>query len=170
MSVEFYRESPGKFASRTLDRKTLSRWTGRNDLSHPYSVFPPSFTSLYSSPAVDASGRGLARALCLPPRPRLYLSLYTCVYIYIYIYVYIYIYICVYVSPTPKEDGAASPRGRDQGARLSKAIEQPDRIHNVVCIIYIYIYIYVHVYMYYTHIRPSKATVQPSILYCSIVI
>ena len=29
MSVEFYRESPGKFDSRTLNRKTLDRWTGR---------------------------------------------------------------------------------------------------------------------------------------------
>ena len=29
MSVEFYRESPGKFDSGTLSRKTLSRWTGR---------------------------------------------------------------------------------------------------------------------------------------------
>ena len=29
MSVEFYRESAGKFDSRTLSRKTLSRWTGR---------------------------------------------------------------------------------------------------------------------------------------------
>ena len=31
MSVEFDRESPGKFDSRTLNRKTLNRWTGRND-------------------------------------------------------------------------------------------------------------------------------------------
>ena len=30
MSVEFYRESPGKFDSRTLNRKTLKRWTRRN--------------------------------------------------------------------------------------------------------------------------------------------
>ena len=30
MSVEFDRGSPGKFDSRTLNRKTLSRWTGRN--------------------------------------------------------------------------------------------------------------------------------------------
>ena len=30
MSVEFDRESPGKFDSRTLKRKTLSRWTGRS--------------------------------------------------------------------------------------------------------------------------------------------
>ena len=29
MSVEFYRESPGMFDSRTLNRETLSRWTGR---------------------------------------------------------------------------------------------------------------------------------------------
>ena len=29
MSVEFYRESPGKFDSRTLSRTTLNRWTGR---------------------------------------------------------------------------------------------------------------------------------------------
>ena len=28
MSVELYRESAGKFDSRTLSRKTLSRWTG----------------------------------------------------------------------------------------------------------------------------------------------
>ena len=31
MSVEFYRGSPGKFDSRTLNRKTLNRWTGRNN-------------------------------------------------------------------------------------------------------------------------------------------
>ena len=29
MTVEFDRGSPGKFDSRTLSRKTLSRWTGR---------------------------------------------------------------------------------------------------------------------------------------------
>ena len=32
MSVEFNRESPGKFDSRTLSRETLSRWTGRRYL------------------------------------------------------------------------------------------------------------------------------------------
>ena len=30
MSVEFDRESPGKFDSRTLNRETLNRWTGRS--------------------------------------------------------------------------------------------------------------------------------------------
>ena len=30
MSVEFDRETPGKFDSRTLSKETLSRWTGRN--------------------------------------------------------------------------------------------------------------------------------------------
>ena len=34
MSVEFYRESPGKFDSRTLSRETLSRWTGRNNANN----------------------------------------------------------------------------------------------------------------------------------------
>ena len=29
MSVDFCRESPGKFDSKTLNRKTLNRWTGR---------------------------------------------------------------------------------------------------------------------------------------------
>ena len=29
MSIEFDRGSPGKFDSRTVNRKTLSRWTGR---------------------------------------------------------------------------------------------------------------------------------------------
>ena len=29
MPIEFDRGSPGKFDSRTLSRKTLSRWTGR---------------------------------------------------------------------------------------------------------------------------------------------
>ena len=29
MSVEFDRGSPGMFDSRTLNRKTLNRWTGR---------------------------------------------------------------------------------------------------------------------------------------------
>ena len=30
ISVKFHRGSPGKFDSRTLNRKTLSRWTGRS--------------------------------------------------------------------------------------------------------------------------------------------
>ena len=33
MSVEFYRGSPGKFDSRTLNGKTLTRWTGRISVS-----------------------------------------------------------------------------------------------------------------------------------------
>ena len=33
MSVELYRESPGKFDSRTLSRTTLNRWTGRSKLT-----------------------------------------------------------------------------------------------------------------------------------------
>ena len=33
MSVEFDRESPGKFDSRTLNRTTINRWTGRKTRS-----------------------------------------------------------------------------------------------------------------------------------------
>ena len=38
MSVEFCRESPGNFDSRTLSRKTLSRWTGRIVVSMSISI------------------------------------------------------------------------------------------------------------------------------------
>ena len=36
MSVECYRESPGMFDSRTLNRTTLNRWTGRMALEKSY--------------------------------------------------------------------------------------------------------------------------------------
>ena len=36
MSVEFYRESPGKFDSKALSRETLSRWTGRTVIFHNF--------------------------------------------------------------------------------------------------------------------------------------
>ena len=39
MSVEFDRESPGKFDSRILNRKTLSRWTGRIIISIDYKAY-----------------------------------------------------------------------------------------------------------------------------------
>ena len=50
MSVDFYRESPGKFDSRTLNRETLNRWTGRI-FRHPRSryfsiLFPNSASQL----------------------------------------------------------------------------------------------------------------------------
>ena len=35
MSVEFYMESPGKFDSRTLNGKTLNRWTGCMSVAGP---------------------------------------------------------------------------------------------------------------------------------------
>ena len=34
-SVEFDRGSPGKFDSRTLNRETRNRWTGRNYIDNP---------------------------------------------------------------------------------------------------------------------------------------
>ena len=37
MSVEFDTGSPGKFDSRTLNRETLNRWTGRGNDTLPLS-------------------------------------------------------------------------------------------------------------------------------------
>ena len=48
MSVEFYRVSPGKFDTRTLNRKTLNRWTGRTTGAGVRSVFEMS--CLFSRP------------------------------------------------------------------------------------------------------------------------
>ena len=52
MSVEFYRGSPGKFDSRTLSRKTLSRWTGRTASFVAYALrrVKDEHTSLHDSP------------------------------------------------------------------------------------------------------------------------
>ena len=55
MSVEFDRESPGKFDSRTLDRKTLNRWTGRTPTNTPTST---------STSTVHLHRQGVARLAC----------------------------------------------------------------------------------------------------------
>ena len=52
MSVEFYRGSPGKFDSRTLNRKTLNRWTGRTASCHSFK--PRSFKATRSESRVNA--------------------------------------------------------------------------------------------------------------------
>ena len=46
MSVEFDRESPRKVFSRTLNRKTLSRWTGRIT-NYVFVLFVVSFVLFY---------------------------------------------------------------------------------------------------------------------------
>ena len=51
MSVEFYRESPGKFDSRTLNRKTLNKWPGRKCLGWGSGVPTPS-VSFGGHPAI----------------------------------------------------------------------------------------------------------------------
>ena len=50
MSVEFYRESPRKFDSRTLNRKTLNRWTGCKSLTIVGS--PPASSSYGPDPSL----------------------------------------------------------------------------------------------------------------------
>ena len=88
MSVEFDRGSPRKFDSRTLNRKTPSRWTGRRNLPSP----------------LLARGRATSKPLSSRREISIYIYIYIYVYIYIYIYthlsLYIYIYtniICMYV-------------------------------------------------------------------------
>ena len=71
MSVESYRESPGKFDSRTLNRKTLNRWTGRTLIRQ----------------AVHPIGwRHLSNATCLTRPLLVRIIMIMIIYIYIYIY------------------------------------------------------------------------------------
>ena len=103
MSVEFYRGSPGKFDSRTLSRKTLSRWTGRIWRRHLASRRICHVCHMLAHVAIcchvwphSPVGTSVARELqgAAP--------IYTCVHtirVYIYVYIYIYIYmICPVVK------------------------------------------------------------------------
>ena len=63
MSVEFYRGSPGKFDSRTLNRTTLSRWTGRTHVRSQMCVRYASGgvrTALHTEPLPTFGERGSA--------------------------------------------------------------------------------------------------------------
>ena len=88
MSVEFYRGSPGKFDSRTLNRKTLSRWTGRNGVNANVMLFDRGafwvlplemlrFEIMKTDRSVDP--------ICPQPKG-------THIYIYIYVYIHIYVH------------------------------------------------------------------------------
>ena len=72
MSVEFDRGSPGKFDSRTLNRKTLNRWTGRI-------ITPPTSPhDCYAAPEEDETPiRTLPTSYWVRPIPLLTLSLLT---------------------------------------------------------------------------------------------
>ena len=97
MSVEFYRESPRKFDSRTLNMTTLNRWTGRTS-----NVRQVMCLSLYLSLSLS-----------------LYIHIYTCVYMYVYMYIYIYIcmymcmcvYIYIYIQSHRRHNGPARAAG-----------------------------------------------------------
>ena len=96
MSVELYRESPGKFDSRTLSRETLSRWTGH--------VYVYIYIYMYRYRERD-----------IP----IYIYIYICdIYIYIYMYMYIYIYIYYRSAAAgPRLHRAARERGPAPGGR-----------------------------------------------------
>ena len=60
MSVEFDREPPGKFDSRTLSRETLSRWTGRSTANLPTRILD--FRGFHSSRILNLRG-GILRSI-----------------------------------------------------------------------------------------------------------
>ena len=97
MSVEFDRESPGKFDSRTLSRKTLSRWTGRMFIRQ----------SFEKSEEVSARVRDRVGALARSHgeetnKTNIYIYIYICIYglcvLYAYMYIYIYIYMYTHIQ------------------------------------------------------------------------
>ena len=129
MSVDFYRESPGKFDSRTLNGKTLSRWTGR---------------ILKENTFAYTETRDQALAL---PHPLIHTHAYIYTYVYVYIYIYIYykyIFIHTYSTlyiPHSALDDEEGPLDEGQDPRAVV-------VALLSIYIYIYIYIYIHIYIY----------------------
>ena len=85
MSVEFDRESPGKFDSRTLSRTTLSRWTGRS-ATRGRSALPSERPLASRRPSTGENRHGIY----------IYIYIYVHVSLSLSIYIYIYIYICMH--------------------------------------------------------------------------
>ena len=180
MSFECYRESPGKFDSRTLNRKTLNRWTGRNGRlttftwCDAFGSFPMrwSFVDMRSF-----KYNHLMRKMFDNSHITWYLqfSVYndnnntnnnnntcTCIYIYIYIYIYVFIYlgiihnICMYIYIYRMISSTSVLRRGLDGGLWGWG-------HRICIFIYIYIYmhytytyygwnIYIYIYMYtHTH-------------------
>ena len=87
MSVEFHRESPGKFDSRTLNRETLNRWTwGNGGAPGARRAQLRPFLGPLSEPQGPPP---------LPYKETLYKQTY--IYIYIYTYIHIHTYVCIYI-------------------------------------------------------------------------
>ena len=86
MSVEFYRESPGKFDSRTLNRKTLDRWTGRTTNDNTCLTLDVLFVEIIVGEIVlyyiyiYIYTHTIYICVCM--------SVCMCIHIYIYIYIY----------------------------------------------------------------------------------
>ena len=116
MSVELYRESLGKFESRTLNRKTLNRWTGRS--------------------ATPTSGQ---RAAGVPRLHSLSLSLY--IYIYIHTDISLYLSICLPIYLVSGPQANTPPEFYVVGA----ANAGKSSLLNRHPYIYIYIYIHINI-------------------------
>ena len=127
MSVEFDREFPGKFASRTLSRETLSRWTGRT---------------------TKESWRRLKQREKREIEKCITLTRVHDIYIYIYIS-----YESKYSKPNNNNNGYTDNdiyRHRDW-APFGEPMT--NHIHTHACIKYIYIYIYTYIYIHtHTHV------------------
>ena len=98
MSAEFYRETPGKFDSRTLNRKTLSRWTVRG--SYSQNAQPPFAPRKFLQGGATSHIVMILMMIIIITTQCVYTYHYVYIYIYIYVSIYIYIYnvcMCVYI-------------------------------------------------------------------------
>ena len=97
MSVELYRESAGKFDSRTLSRKTLSRWTGRMIPCMRARALVRVYMHICTCVCVCIC-MCMYVYLCVSyVCVCMYIYIYICVSLSLYIYIYIYIYVCTYI-------------------------------------------------------------------------
>ena len=178
MSIEFYRESPGKSDSRTLSRETLSRQTGRihdkdNALcSKCYSPFLGFMLGLLvgrlgvfhnSTFQQPRTWRGGPRTITLPCARTPYTHSKPYVYIYIYIYIYTHSSLSIFLSIYLELHVYCILRVGIHTCciNLCPALRTPRRpwgsptrtLHHIpACLLYIHIcmcvYIYTHMYVY----------------------
>ena len=150
MSVEFYRESPGKFDSRTLSRETLSRWTGRtiNEKSltiEGWAAASPGTGG--SGPAGHRSSQRLLSLLLVVVLLSLLLSVVVVVVVVVVavavvavVVVVVAVVVVVVVVAVVVVVGVGAAAERVEGAGGATC--------NNMYYIYIYIYIYIFIFIY----------------------
>ena len=124
MSVEFHRGSPRKFDSRTLNRKTLNRWTGR-------------------------TSEGSRKEITSGSQVVVFPCIHTCIYIYIYTYICAYIYIYIYIN---NNNNNSCTKNIYIYKCTYNYMYGCMYVWMYVCVytyIYIYIYMCIYIYIYY---------------------